>query len=85
MTFDWRQLLRERIRIASTAAAITLGSLNPKMPEFDLRRPIVFERTVKALGQNEFDPREVVARRIIITLPLDDTNAASDDSWFVPN
>jgi hypothetical protein len=85
VSFDWRQSLRERIQILSTAAAITLGSLNPKMPELDITRPVVFERTVKALKPNEFDPREVVARRVIITLPLDDASATSDRSWFVPN
>ncbi len=85
MTNDWRRSLRERLQIASAAAAITLGSLNPKLPELDLRRPIVFERTIEGPGRYGLDPREVVARRIIITLPLDDATATGDSSWFVPN
>ena len=85
MRTDWQRLLRERLQIAGTVAAITLGSLNPKLPELDLRRSIVFERTIEGPGRNGFDPREVVARRIIITLPLDDPIARGDRSWFVPN
>ena len=85
MTRDWRRALRERLQIASAAAAITLGSLNPKLPELDLRRPIVFERTIESSSRCRFDPREVVARRIIITLPLDDVIATGEGSWFSPN
>jgi hypothetical protein len=85
MKRTWRSGLRERLQIASAAAAITLGALNPKFPDFDLRHPIVFERTIEELGANRFDPREVVARRVIITLPMDDPFAASDNPWFVPN
>ena len=81
----WRDTLRERMQIASAAAAITLGSLNPKLPEVDLRRPIVFERTIDGNSRSRFDPREIIDRRIIITLPLDDVKPADDQSWFVPN
>ena len=81
----WRDTLRERMQIASAAAAITLGSLNTKLPEVDLRRPIVFERTIDGNSRSRFDPREIVDRRIIITLPLDDVMPADDQSWFVPN
>jgi len=81
----WKQIMRERIQIAGTAAAIVLGSLNPKMPELDLSRPIVFERTIDGTPPGHFDAKEIVARRIIITLPLDDAIATSGRSWFNPN
>jgi hypothetical protein len=78
-------MVRERLQILSTAAAITWGTLNPNMPELDLSRPIAFERSVDLRLVNGFDPREIVARRIIITLPLDDAIATGDSNWFVPN
>ena len=85
MIWAVRRALMERLQIAGTVAAITLGALNPKLPELDLRRPIVFERTVDGPRNGFFDPREVVARRIIITLPLSDEIATGERSWFVPN
>lgn len=85
MIASLRRAMIERLQIAGTVASITLGMLNATTPEPDLGRPIAFERTVNGRGPSGFDPREIVARRIIITLPLSDDHATGDRSWFVPN
>lgn len=82
-----RVWMKEVLRAYSASVAITIGALNTGLPAVDLSRRIVLERTLDGLEPNRFDPREVVARRILITLPLDDPTRASDPGkpLFVPN
>ena len=79
--------MKEALRAYSASVAITIGALNTGMPAVDLSRRTVLERTLEGRDPNQFDPREVVARRIVITLPLDDPTRASDPEKpiFVPN
>lgn len=79
--------MKEALRAYSASVAITIGALNTGMPAVDLSRRTVLERTLEGRDPNRFDPREVVARRIVITLPLDDPTRASDPEKpiFVPN
>jgi hypothetical protein len=79
--------VKDALRAYSASVAITIGALNTGLPAVDLSRRVVLERTLDSLAPNRFDPREVVARRIVITLPLDDPTRASDPDkpLFVPN
>ena len=84
---DLRKWAEEVVRAYSASVAITIGALNTGMPAVELSRRTVLERTLDARDPNRFDPREVVARRVIITLPLDDPTRTSDPEkpLFVPN
>lgn len=82
-----KRWMKDALRAYSASVAITLGALNTGLPAVDLSRRTVLERTLSGRNPNSFDPREVVARRIVITLPLDDPTRASDPEkpLFVPN
>ncbi len=79
--------LRDVVRAYSASVAITLAALNTGAPPLNLSQRTVLERTLDDPDPNAFDPREVVARRVIITVPLDDpTRPGSTDPFrFVPN
>ena len=82
-----RKWLKEALRAYSASAAITLGALNAGAPPLNLARRTVLERTLDEPDPNRFDPREIVARRVIITVPLDDPTRPGDGGFpgFVPN
>jgi len=79
--------LRSALRAYSVSAGITLGALNAGAPPLNLSQRTVLERTLDSPDPNRFDPREVVARRVIITVPLDDPTrpGGRDMPGFVPN
>jgi hypothetical protein len=82
-----RHWLKAVLRAYSASAAITLGALNAGAPPLNLSRRTVLERTLEERDPNRFDPREVVARRVIITVPLDDPTRPGNGDFpgFVPN
>ncbi len=75
----WRRnWIKEVLRAYSASAAITLGALNAGAPPLNLSQRTVLERTLGDGDPNRFDPREIVARRVIITVPLDDPTRPGD-------
>ena len=78
------QHIRRLVQAYSASAAIALGVLNA-LPSSDERPARIAIDRLHQASRDGFDPREVVARRIVLTLPWDETDAASDDSWFSPN
>jgi hypothetical protein len=76
--------MRRLLQAYSASAAITLGALNA-LPNSERAQPsIAIERLQREI-RGQFDPREIVARRIVLTLPWDESTGAGDDSWFSPN
>ena len=82
-----RNRLKDIVRAYSASAAIALGALNAGAPPLNLSERTVLERTLGDRDPNRFDPREVVARRVVITVPLDDPTrpGGRDTNWIVPN
>ncbi len=64
-------------RAMSAAAAVTLATLGP-LPAGPLTVPPAIVRPVLRGGR--FDPREVVAGRIVLTMPLED-DTPSAHGW----
>jgi hypothetical protein len=78
------QRIRRLVQAYSASAAIALGAMNA-VPSTDERQTRIAIDRLHQASLDGFDPREVVARRIVLTLPWDETDAASDGSWFSPN
>ena len=78
------QRFKRLVQAYSASAAIALGAMNATPSSDERQTRIAIDRLHQA-SRDGFDPREVVARRIVLTLPWDETDAASNDSWFSPN
>ena len=73
------------LRASSLAASVTMAMLAP-LPDGPLRVPPAIVRS--AGGRGRFDPREVVAGRIILTMPLEDAGPPErgrNGGLFYPN
>ncbi len=78
------QRMRRLLQAYSASAAITLGVLNV-LPDPDRAQPTIAIERLQSDIRGQFDPREIVARRIVLTLPWDESTREGDDSWFSPN
>jgi len=78
------QRMRRLLQAYSASAAITLGAMNA-LPDTDPGRPSIAIERLHSTPRGQFDPREIVARRVVLTLPWDETTGAGDESWFSPN
>jgi hypothetical protein len=78
------QRMRRLLQAYSASAAITLSALNA-LPDPDRAKPTIAIERLQSDIRGQFDPREIVARRIVLTLPWDESIGAGDDSWFSPN
>ena len=78
------QRMRRLLQAYSASAAITLGALNV-LPDSERGQPSIAIERLQSAPLGQFDPREIVARRIVLTLPWDESTGAGDDSWFSPN
>jgi hypothetical protein len=67
------------------SVAITLAQLGYTGPSEPARQRTAIERIQPELPFGVFDPREVVARRIVLTVPLSERLAAGEQSMYVPN
>jgi hypothetical protein len=84
MTAQRAHRMRRLLQAYSASAAITLGAINA-FPDSERARPLIAIERLNAAPPGQFDPREIVARRIVLTLPWDESTGAGDDSWFSPN
>lgn len=57
------------LRASSVAASVTMAILAP-LPDAPLRTPPAIVRSAGRRGR--FDPREVVAGRVVLTVPLEE-------------
>ena len=78
------QRMRRLLQAYSASAAITLGALNA-LPDPERVQPSIAIERLQSDIRGQFDPKEIVARRIVLTLPWDESTGAGDDSWFSPN
>jgi len=78
------QRMRRFLQAYSASAAITLGAMNA-LPDSERVQPSIAIERLHGAPRGQFDPREIVARRIVLTLPWDESTGAGDDSWFSPN
>ena len=78
------QQMRRLLQAYSASAAITLGAMNA-LPDSERVQPSIAIERLHGAPRGQFDPREIVARRIVLTLPWDESTGAGDDSWFSPN
>lgn len=80
-----RGKIRRAIQAYSASVAITLGQLGYYGSSESVREKTAIERIQPELPFGVFDPREVVARRIVLTVPLSERRAAGDPPMYVPN
>jgi hypothetical protein len=80
-----RGRVRRAVQVYGASVAITLGQLGYFGSSEPARQMTAIERIQPEFPFGVFDPREVVARRIILTVPLSERRAAGDPPIFVPN
>jgi hypothetical protein len=85
MIEKFRVRVRRAVQVYGASVAITLGQLGYYGASEPARQKTAIERIQPELAFGVFDPREVVARRIILTVPLSERRSAGDPPIFVPN
>jgi hypothetical protein len=77
--------MKRAMQAYGASVGITLGQLGYVGSDRPIRSKIAIERVQPELPFGVFDPREVVARRIILTIPLSELDPAGERSLYVPN
>lgn len=85
MMHSLRVKVRRAVQAYSASVAITLGQLGYYGSSEPPRAKTAIERVQPELPFGVFDPREVVARRIVLTVPLSERRAAGDPPTYYPN
>lgn len=70
MMRSFRASLRRTVQAYSASIGITFGALSYTGFESHARQRIAIEQVQPELPFGVFDPREVVARRVILTVPI---------------
>jgi len=79
-----RASLRRTMQAYGASIGITFGALSYTGTESHYRQRIAIEQVQPELPFGVFDPREVVARRVILTVPLGES-ATGDRLTHSPN
>jgi hypothetical protein len=77
--------MKRAMQAYGTSVGITLGQLGYVGSDQPIRNKIAIERVQPELPFGVLDPREVVARRIILTIPLSELRPTGERSLYVPN
>lgn len=77
--------MKRAVQAYSASVGITLGQLGYVGSDEPAREKVAIERVQPELPFGVFDPREVVARRIILTIPLSERRPAGERPIYSPN
>jgi hypothetical protein len=81
----FKSKMKPIVQAYSASVAIMLGQLGYAFSSDSIREPHPIERVQPELPFGVFDPREVVARRIILTVPLSELQSAGERSTYSLN